>query len=202
MRVSMLLFTLAAAGFAGAPAKATSLTIDFPTAGDPWADIASGTSGTLTSGGLTGQLKSQYSYITSSGNAYPSLNNFVATAFSATYNIYNTQYDTINYSIGGSTVDIPLFDCCGGELYSTGTWSISPVLLSSTSPITFTLDDDVPQTNPDAGNWIQFGEGTVTLTGYYATPEPSTWVMLLLGFGGLSLAGCRAARHAQKVASV
>ena len=197
MRISLLLTTVAAALVISSAAKATSLTIAFPTAGDMWCEIASSTCGTLTSGGLTGQLKSQYSYITGSSNAYPSLNNFVATAFSATFHIYNTQYDTINYSIGGSTVDIPLTDCCGGELYTTGTWSLSPVLLSSTSPITFSLDDDVPQTNPIAGNWIQFGEGTVTLTGYYATPEPSTWAMMLLGFGGLGFAGYRKLKGAR-----
>lgn len=190
MRVSLLLLMTAAAIATSSAAEATSVTIDFPTTGDAWADVTGGTSGTLT-GTYTGALKYANSYVTSSGNAYPSLNNFVATAFSATYNIYNTQYDTINYSIGGSTVDIPLLDCCGGELYSTGTWSLSPVLLTSASPITFTLDYDVPQTNPTAGNWIQFGTGTVTLTGYYATPEPSTWAMLLLGFGGLGLAGYR-----------
>jgi hypothetical protein len=202
MRVSVLLFTLAVAAFADSPARATSVTIDFPTAGDTWCEIASATCGTLASGGLTGELKSQFSFITSSGNTYSSLNNFVATTFSATFTINNTGLDTINYSIGGSTVDIPLTECCGSELYTTGTWSLSPILLSSTSPITFTLDDDVGQSNPITGNWIQFGEGTVTLTGYYATPEPSTWALLLLGFGGLGIAGFRTARHAQKIASV
>ena len=79
MRVSVLLFSLVASAFTLSPAKATSLTIDFPTAGDFWGEIASGTSGTLSGGGYTGQLKSAGSYVTSSGNTYPVLNNFVAT---------------------------------------------------------------------------------------------------------------------------
>ncbi len=202
MKISVLLFTLVASAFTLSPARATSLTISFPTAGDTWGEIASGTSGTLSGGGYTGQLKSAGSYVTSSGNTYPVLDNFVATGFTATYNIYNTQYDTIDYSIGGSTVDIALPDCCGGELYSTGPQTLpTPTLLSSTSPITFTLVDDVPQTNPDVGNWIQFGNGTVTLDGYYATPEASTWTMMLLGFAGVAFAGYRASRKSAAVAA-
>ena len=108
MKISVLLFTLAASAFTLSPARATSLTISFPTAGDTWGEIASGTSGTLSGGGYTGRLKSAGSYVTSSGNTYPVLDNFVATGFTATYNIYNTQYDTIDYSIGGSTIDIAL----------------------------------------------------------------------------------------------
>jgi hypothetical protein len=202
MRVSLLLFTFVASAFTLSPARATSLIIDFPTAGDVWGEIASGTGGTLSAGGYTGQLKSQYSYVTSSGNTYPVLDNFVATGFTATYHIYNTQYDTIDYSIGGSSVQVFLADCCGGEVYSTGPQTLpAPTLLSSTSPITFTLVDDVPQTNPDVGNWIQVGNGTVTLDGYYATPEASTWAMMLLGFAGIAFAGCRASRKRAAVAT-
>jgi hypothetical protein len=202
MRVSVLLFSLVASAFTLSPAMATSLTIDFPTAGDTWGEIASGTPGILSAGGYTGQLKSAGSYVTSSGNTYPAIDKFVATGFTATYNIYNTQYDIIDYSINGSTVDIALTDCCGGELYSTGLQTLpTPTLLSSTSPITFTLVDDVPQTNPTDGNWIQFGNGTVTLDGYYATPEPSTWTMMLLGFAGIAFAGYRASRKNAAVAA-
>jgi PEP-CTERM motif-containing protein len=206
MRVSVLLFTLAASVFTLSPARATSLTIDFPTAGDTWGEIASGTQGILGAGGYpsgyTPQLKSAGSYVTSSGNTYPVLDNFVATGFTATYNIYATQYDTVDYSIGGTSVQIFLPDCCGGELYSTGPQTLPyPTLLSSTKPITFTLVDDVPQSNPGVGNWIQFGSGTVTLDGYYATPEASTWTMMLLGFAGVAFAGCRASRKRAAVAA-
>jgi hypothetical protein len=206
MRVPVLLFTFFASMFTLSSARATSLTIDFPTAGDTWGEIASGTQGILGAGGYPGgytpQLKSAGSYVTSAGNTYPVLDKFVATGFTATYNIYNTQYDTIDYSIGGSTVDIALTDCCGGELYSTGLQTLpAPVLLSYKSPITFTLVDDVPQTHPGVGNWIQFGNGTVTVDGYYATPEASTWTMMLLGFAGIAVAGYRASRKRAAVAT-
>jgi hypothetical protein len=202
MRVSVIVFTFVASMFTLSSARATSLTIDFPTAGDTWMESASGTTGILSAGGYTGQLRSKYSDVTSSGNTYPVLDNFVATGFTATYNNYNTQYDTIDYSIGGTSVQIFLTDCCGGELYSTGLQTLpTPTLLSSTSPITFTLVDDVPQTNPDVGNWIQFGNGTVTLDGYYATPEASTWTMMLLGFAGIAFAGYRASRKRAAVAA-
>lgn len=197
MKVSLLLMAVAAVA-ASSAARANSVTVDFPTAGDAWGEIASATTGTLSGGGYTGKLKSAGSYVTSAGNSYASLNNFVATSFSVTMNIYNTQYDSIDYSIGGTTVDVPLTDCCGGELYSTGELTLpTPTTLTSTSPITFSLVDDVTQSNPTDGNWIQFGTGTVTLYGAYATPEPATWAMLLLGFGGLGFAGYRKVKGAR-----
>lgn len=204
MKVSVLLFRFAASVFTLSPALATSLTIDFPTAGDTWGEIAAGTKGTLGAGGYPGgytpQLKSAGSYVTSIGNSYPVLDNFVATGFTATYHIYNTQYDTIDYAIGAADVQLALTDCCGGEVYSTGMQTFStPTLLHSTDPLTFTLVYDVPQTNHDAGNWIQFGSGTVTLDGYYATPEASTWTMMLLGFAGIGFAGYRASRKSAAV---
>jgi hypothetical protein len=136
------------------------------------------------------------------GPFYPVLNNFVATGFTATYNIYATQNDLIDYSIGGSSVQIVFGDAGGGELYSTGPQVLpEPTLLSYKSLIEFTLVDDVPQTNPRVGNWIQFGSGTVTLDGYYATPEASTWTMMLLGFAGIAFAGYRASRKSAAVAT-
>lgn len=200
MRVSLLLGMMAAAVVTSSAAEATSVTIDFPTAGDHWGEIAGGESGVLTAGGYTDPLSSQGSYVTSSGNSYPSLNNFVATSFSVTMNIF-TGPDTINYSIGGNSVDVNLPDCCGPELYSTGTLTLpTSILLTSTSPITFTLNFDVGEISPP--NFIEFGPGTVTLNGAYATPEPSTWAMMLLGFGGLGFVGYRATRRAEKTAPV
>ena len=78
----------------------------------------------------------------------------------------------------------------------------TPTPLTPTSSFSYVLDSDIYQSNPIAGNWIQFGEGSITLSGYYATPEPSTWVMMLLGFGGLGLAGYRATRRAETAAPV
>jgi hypothetical protein len=191
MKLSLPIAIVAAVVTSSA-AMAASVTIDFPVDGDAWADIASGTTGTV-SGGYTGQLSSAGSYVTSSGSTYASLQNFVATSFSATFNINNTQFNVINYSIGGDTVDIPLTDCCGTEQYTTGIQTLPfSVLLSSTSPITYTLDNDMP-----SGHYIEFGTGTVTLYGAYATPEPSTWAMLLLGFGGLGFAGYRKVKGAR-----
>ena len=194
MRISLLLAIAAAAAAASSAAEATSVTINFPTAGDHWGEIAAGESGVLTAGGYTDPLSSQYSYVTSFGNSYPSLNNFVATSFSVTMNIFSGP-DTISYGIGGESVDVWLPDCCGTELYSTGTLTLpTPIRLSSTSPITFTLAFDVGEISPP--NFIEFGTGTVTLNGAYATPEPSTWAMMLLGFAGLGFAGYREVKGA------
>ncbi|HEY1781387.1 MAG TPA: PEP-CTERM sorting domain-containing protein [Roseiarcus sp.] len=194
MKISLILAMAAAAIAISSAAEAASVTIDFPTAGDFWGEIAAGESGFLAAGDYTDPLSSQYSWITSTGNSYPSLNNFVATSFSVTMNI-STGPDTIAYGIDGESVDVWLPDCCGTELYSTGTLTLPrPIRLFSTSQISFTLLYDVGQPSPP--NFIEFGTGTVTINGAYATPEPSTWAMMLLGFAGLGFGGYRKVKGA------
>ena len=91
MKVSLLLVMAAAAVVTSSTAKATSVTIDFPTAGDKWCELASSTCGTSSGGGSTGALKSQYSFVTTY-STNPILNNFVATGVSV--NIIITTRDT------------------------------------------------------------------------------------------------------------
>lgn len=201
MRLSALLFTVAAVAIPGATAKAASVTVDFPVAGDGWCDTASATWSALSGGGFTGELKGNNSFVTSK-SSYPVLQNFVATGISVNMNYYNTGYAVIDYFVGSNEFQY-ITVCCG--INNIGTPMVAfatPTPLSPTSSFTYELDGDIDQTNSTAGNWIQFGEGTITLSGYYATPEPSTWTMLLLGFGGLGLAGYRTARRAEKTATV
>ncbi len=200
MRISALLVTVAAVAISGATAKAATVTVDFPTAGDGWCDVASATCGTLSSGGLTGELKSKYSFITSK-SSYPALQDFVATGISVNMNYYNTGYAVIDYFVDSNEFQYVTV-CCGINGINIPTVAFAtPTLLSPTSSFSYVLDSDIDQTNTSAGNWIQFGEGTITLTGYYATPEPSTWAMLLLGFGGLGFAGYSRAKGAGMHAS-
>jgi hypothetical protein len=201
MNRTILLFPVIALAISGATAKAASVAVDFPAAGDGWCDVASATCGTLNSGGLTGELKSEHSFITSK-NIYPVLNNFVATGISVNMNYYNTGYAVIDYFAGGEEFQYVTV-CCGTNAINIPTVAFAtPTMLSPTSSFSFVLDSDIDQTNMASGNWIQFGGGTITLTGYYATPELSTWAMLLLGFAGLGFVGYRAAMRAEATASV
>jgi hypothetical protein len=185
----------------GATAKAAAVTVNFPTAGDAWCDVASATCGTLSSGGLTGELKSKQSFVTSKSN-YSILKDFVATGISVNMNYYNTGYAVIDYFVDSNEFQY-VTDCCGINVVNIPTVAFAtPTLLSPTSSFSYVLDGDIDQTNAIAGNWIQFGEGSITLSGYYATPEPPTWAMLLLGFGAVGLAGYRTARRAERNASV
>ncbi len=114
-------------------------------------------------------------------------------------NYYNTGYAVIDYYVAGNEFQYVTV-CCGTNSINIPTVAFAtPTLLSPTSSFSYVLDSDIYQTNPTAGNWIQFGAGTITLTGFYATPEPSTWAMLLIGFGGLSFAGYRTARRGEKM---
>jgi hypothetical protein len=193
MRLSMVFATLALTMVSRTPAEAASITIEFPEAGNVWADLASFTTGTLAPGGYTGKLVGQYSYVLSQ-NSYPQLENFVATGVSATMNVYNTQYATIDIGVDGASAQYFISGCCGGESFDTGLLALSQPVRLGAGPLqfTYTLDSAIPQSNPIAGNWIQFTEGSLTL--YGTVPEPSTWVMTLLGFAGLGFTAHRRTR--------
>jgi len=72
MRVSMLLMTVAAAALTGSAAKATSVTVNFPAAGDSWCGTFGGvgTCGTLS--GYSGKMRAENDFVTSaSGDTIP-----------------------------------------------------------------------------------------------------------------------------------
>jgi hypothetical protein len=54
------------------------------------------------------------------------------------------------------------------------------------------LDKDLPVDGPILADGTLIADPPVP--GSSAIPEPSTWVMMLIGFGGLGLAGWRASR--------
>jgi hypothetical protein len=110
--------------------------------------------------------------------------------------------------VGGSPVTLPGLYFFSTELGETGgffadgffSFSGPKFYTGSESSPTFNTDFSMPLTNAATDE-----EDTVTVTelagtnapdppGVLAVPELSTWAMLLLGFVGLSCAGCRKAR--------
>ena len=194
MRVSMLLMTVAAAALTGSAAKATSVTVNFPAAGDSWCGTFGGvgTCGTLS--GYSGKMRTENDFVTSaSGDTYPIPAHFVATGVSGTLNISSTSaYTVIDFFYPGSPYQLTLNDYVGaGPVPFSFTFS-TPTPLYPDSPFTVLLGNNIPQTNPISGNWIQIGTGSFTFTG--SVPEPSTWAMMLAGFAGLGFAGYRRAK--------
>jgi len=156
MRVSMLLMTVAAAALTGSAAKATSVTVNFPAAGDSWCGTFGGvgTCGTLS--GYSGKMRAENDFVTSaSGDTYPIPAHFVATGVSGTLNISSTSaYTVIDFFYPGSPYQLTLNDYVGaGPVPFSFTFS-TPTPLYPDSPFTVLLGNNIPQTNPISGNWI------------------------------------------------
>jgi PEP-CTERM motif len=188
MRVATILSaSTAAAALTLSTAHAASVTVEFPFAGSGWLDTASGNFGTLAPGSYTGKLVGAMSFVDGLVTD-PALKNFTITSLSPSINLYETQGDVIDIYVNGAEVQTPntLPVCCGGLIYNPGVLTL-PTAVSGGSTgqlsLDYLLDFAVPQTNPSAGNWLQFGEGSITFYGLYSVPEPSTWMMTLIGFG-------------------
>jgi hypothetical protein len=167
-------------------AHAASVTVQFPYVGSGWLDTTTGDFGYLTSGGYTGELKGAMSFVDGLVTE-PALKNFWITAISPTINLYETQGDVIDIFVDGAEVQTPdtLSICCGPVSYLPGILTLPTAVSSAAGQLSldYLLDQDVAQTNPSAGNWLAFTEGSVTLYGHYAVPEPASWTLMLLGFG-------------------
>ncbi len=203
MQLSVLLVTIAAATAAASAAKAASVTVNFPAAGDGWCGTFGGvgTCGTLS--GYSGNMQAENDFVTSSASnaaAYPIPAHFVATGFSGTLNISSTSaYTVIDFFYPGSPYQLTLANDVGAYPFPFSFTFSTPTPIYPDSPFTVLLGNNIPQTNPTSGNWIQIGTGSLTFAG--SVPEPPTWAMMLAGFAGLGFAGYRTAPRAQKSAS-
>ncbi|TCD06599.1 PEP-CTERM sorting domain-containing protein [Erythrobacteraceae bacterium CFH 75059] len=100
----------------------------------------------------------------------------------------------------------------GNNILSTGFFSLTDIAkltslfdsLVATGEMRFTLFDDDPNDNffdftqGVAGGLINVGTGPVVTPPSGAVPEPSTWALMLLGFGAVG-AALRRTRHTQRV---
>lgn len=82
----------------------------------------------------------------------------------------------------------PQFDNAG-ILFSAGAYQYN---LFALGPTTYYLSSDNPVGSLSLGQPVTFGDQTVDAL---SAPEPSTWVLMLLGFAGLCLAAGRKARR-------
>jgi hypothetical protein len=202
MRVSMLLAAVVAAALAGPVAAApVSVTVNFPAAGDSWCgtDNGVGTCGTLTSGGFSGKMQDAKDFVTSSlsnADAYSFPAHFMATGVSGTLWVSGAATNIV-LDVGlYAGEQITLQDFVGASLIPFS-FTFAPTSLFTGGPFSVVLADNIPQTNPDAGNWVQIGTGSLTFTG--SVPEPSTWAMMVAGFVGLGFAGYRASRKSAAI---
>lgn len=191
----MLLVTVAAV-LTGPVAHATSVTVNFPATGDFWCATydGAGACGALSS--FSGKMQAADDFV-ASAEPYPYLEDFVATGVSGTLNLSGASaYTVLDLVIapGGQyqQYQIVLHDAVGPELVPFSFTFSTPIPLDINSTFRVVLDQDIPQTNPVDGNWIEIGTGTMTFT--VSVPEPSAWAMTLLGFAALGFASYRASR--------
>ncbi len=101
-----------------------------------------------------------------------------------------------------------VYDPYGGSSFNTyGPGGFNGFILSFTgidpiTGVTFGSGAEPPTSISFDSNtiWLGYNDGPrpggyTTLDVSFATPEPATWAMMLLGFGGLCLAGRRASRR-------
>jgi len=93
-------------------------------------------------------------------------------------------YDDIYFPGGAPRVD------AYGILFTSGGYDYN---FYSTGPTTYYLSSTNPAGNYAPGEAVTFGDRPTL--GAAAAPEPSTWMMTLLGFGGLALFAGRKARR-------
>jgi hypothetical protein len=196
MRVSMPLVTLAAAALSGSAAGAASVTVNFPATGDFWCATydGGGTCGALSS--FSGKMQDADDFV-ASAEPYPYLDDLVATGVSGTLNLSGASaYTVLDFVFTPSDqyqqYQIILYDAVGPELVPFSFAFSTPIPLDINSTFRVILDQNIPQTNPIDGNWIQIGTGTMTFT--VSVPETSTWAMIVLGFAGLGFASYRVSR--------
>ena len=131
--------------------------------------------------------------LTSDGNSHPSGGLFAHTGI------------TMDTSDGdGGLNDATVFQFIGAQGSSTvtsGSFSPSESYLPWRSPSGGSTSFVGQGPNGDGGcNNCYFGQiATLSVSGV-STPEPSTWVMMGIGFGGLAFAGNRARRAAAATA--
>ena len=96
--------------------------------------------------------------------------------------------------LSGSSTGPDSFTAPSSGSYWTQWGHYSYTFVANASSVTFQFQDILPTTNG-----YDLGLDSVTLTG--SVPEPATWALMLIGFGGLGFAGYRASRKSVPAAA-
>jgi hypothetical protein len=190
MQLKLLLYSAAAAIALVAPGLASATPVTYTFAG-------SGITASMTFDVVGGQAISGSGSITS---PFWSGSDTMTLVTLSTPGVHNLGSGDLSYRFGGGT------DLIGDTAIPVDGWG--PVFMVNTSPnldVGFNLwsNGGSSYTGFLAGNALTAGgpaiydgtDGTLS-----AVPEPSTWVMMILGFVGLGYAGFRARRSAISIA--